>query len=109
MRLLTQTTRVAQLSLLIAIVPVVLALLLAFAPDSPSTIVRLSDLGTVVCSWWWWVWAPTYLIAKGLFFANCAKKNQSEVRAAAPWVIAINVALLLQFVAIALLGSRFGQ
>ena len=105
MKLLAQTTRVARLSLFIALVPIVLVLSLAAATDNALMIVRICGLGKIILSWWWWVWAPTYLIAKALFLANCVKKNRSKVRKSAPWIIAINVALLAQAVSIALLGS----
>jgi len=109
MRFLAQTTRVAQLSLFIAIVPIALAILLVAAPNNASILIRKVEMGKLVSNWWWWFWAPTYLVAKGLFFVNGARKNRSEVKAALPWMIAINIALIFQIIATAVLGSRLGR
>ena len=109
MRLLSQTTRVAHFSLFLALLPVALVFCLIAGPSGGSGTIRIAEFGSGVLGWWWWIWAPTYLAAKGLFLANGVKKDKVAVRAALPWMIAINVALLFQIFAIPLLGWRFGK
>ena len=93
----------AQLSFALALIPSLVVLVTLAIPRVSGSSIGVAHISYLIVSIWIWVWAPTYFLAKGLFLWDCRCKRRSEIKQAAPWMIAVNLAIIIMIVSTAML------
>ena len=92
------TEKAAIGSLALTSVPLIFQAAWLAAPKPSWLAADIAQSGVVALSYWWWVWGPTYLLAKGLFLWHAYKRDRETTRRAAKWMVGINLALILQLI-----------